>query len=124
MVRYDMVPLWNVWHLELEGTGFPISCGDHGDHEHVVSIREYGKLRESVTNLIFHQLAENDAASGMTREGYYKKLLFQDLLDGAYGTMAKEAAEMLEQLRDYPKSIVELALAGLTDGLLSGGELT
>lgn len=33
-------------------------------------------------------------------------------------------AEMLEQLRDYPKNIVGLALAGFTDGLLSGGDLS
>lgn len=33
-------------------------------------------------------------------------------------------AEMLEQLRDYPKNIVELALGGFTDGLLSGGDLS
>ncbi len=42
MVRYDMVPVWNVWHLKLEGTGFPIACGDHENFEHVVSIRDYG----------------------------------------------------------------------------------
>ena len=30
-------------------------------------MREYRKIRDSVTNLIFHQLAENDAMSGMTR---------------------------------------------------------
>ncbi len=42
MVRYDMVPVWNVWRLQLEGIGFPIACGDHENFEHVVSIRDYG----------------------------------------------------------------------------------
>lgn len=42
MVCYDMVPLWNVWHLTLESTGFPIPCGDHENFEHVISVREYG----------------------------------------------------------------------------------
>lgn len=42
MIHHDMVPLWNVWHLTLESTGFPISCGDHGNFEYVISIREYG----------------------------------------------------------------------------------
>ena len=43
MVCYDMVPLWNVWHLRLESTGFPIPCGDHENFEYVMSIQEYGE---------------------------------------------------------------------------------
>ena len=42
MVHYDMVPVWNVWHMELESIGFPIACGDHENYEHVISIRDYG----------------------------------------------------------------------------------
>ena len=42
MVHYDMVPIWNVWHLTLESTGFPVPCGDHKNFEHVISIQEYG----------------------------------------------------------------------------------
>ena len=42
IVRYDMVPIWNVHHLELKSMGFPIACGDHENYEHVVSIRDYG----------------------------------------------------------------------------------
>ena len=41
-------------------------------------MREFLSLRESLTNLIFHVLAGNDILSGMTREEYYKKLLYQD----------------------------------------------
>lgn len=33
-------------------------------------------------------------------------------------------AEMLEQLRDYPKNLAELALNNFTDGLLSGGDFS
>lgn len=43
MVCYDMVPLWNVWQLTLESTGFPIPCGDYENFEYVISIQEYGK---------------------------------------------------------------------------------
>lgn len=42
IVHYDMVPIWNVHHLELKSMGFPIACGDHENYEHVVSIRDYG----------------------------------------------------------------------------------
>ncbi len=80
-------------------------------------MREYGKLRDSVTNLIFHQLAENDAMSGMTREEYYKKLLFRDLLDGAYGAAAKEAAAMLNREER------EIVLSGLLRQYQTGSSL-
>lgn len=42
LVRYDMVPIWNVWHLQLESAGFPIACKDHENYEHVISIQDYG----------------------------------------------------------------------------------
>lgn len=42
MVHYDMIPLWNVWHLKLESTGFPIPCGDYKNFEHIISIQDYG----------------------------------------------------------------------------------
>lgn len=42
MVRFDMVPLWNVWKLTLESTGFPVPCGDHKNFEYVISIQEHG----------------------------------------------------------------------------------
>ena len=80
-------------------------------------MKEYGKLRDSVTNLIFHQLAENDTMSGMTREEYYKKLLFRDLMDGVYGTVAKEAAEMLD------RNEREIVLSGLLRQYQTGSSL-
>ena len=48
------------------------------------------ELRESLTNLIVHQLAGNDVLSGMTKEEYYKKLLLQDIELGRNGALAKE----------------------------------
>lgn len=45
---------------------------------------EYPALRESLTNLILHMLAENDVRAGMTKEEYYKKLLATDIREGAF----------------------------------------
>lgn len=42
IVHYDMVPIWNVWHLKLESVGFPVACGDHENYEHVISVHDYG----------------------------------------------------------------------------------
>ncbi len=42
LIHYDVTPLWNVWQLTLESTGFPIPCGDHENFEYVISIKEYG----------------------------------------------------------------------------------
>ena len=41
-VCYDMVPVWNVWHLQLDSIGFPVACKDHKNYEHEISIDEYG----------------------------------------------------------------------------------
>lgn len=53
--------------------------------------KEFPMLRDSLTNLIFHQLAQNDVMSGMTREEYYKKLLYQDILANRFGRDANNA---------------------------------
>ena len=42
IVHYDMLPIWNVWHLKMESVGFPIACGDHENYEHIISIQEHG----------------------------------------------------------------------------------
>ncbi|WP_394522848.1 hypothetical protein [Lacrimispora sp. JR3] len=41
-IHYDLIPIWNVWHLKLESVGFPVACSDHENYEHVISIRDYG----------------------------------------------------------------------------------
>lgn len=78
---------------------------------------EYTKLRESVTNLVLHQLAGNDAVSGMTREEYYKKLLYQDLADGAFGELARETAGM------FTREERETVLSGLLRQYQTGSSL-
>lgn len=50
---------------------------------------DYPALRESLTNLILHMLAQNDVRKGMTKEDYHKKLLAQEILSGSYGGMAE-----------------------------------
>ncbi len=48
------------------------------------------QLRDSLFNLIMHQLAGNDVRSGMTKEEYYKALLLKDIEEGQSGRLAKE----------------------------------
>lgn len=60
-------------------------------------MKEYPQARESLTNLIFHQLAENDVISGMTKETYYKKLLFEDFTNNLYGPSAMSAMELFDR---------------------------
>ena len=43
---------------------------------------EFPSLRESLTNLCLHMLAQNDIRMGMTREDYHKRLLAKEILDG------------------------------------------
>ncbi len=80
-------------------------------------MQEYTKLRESVTSLVLHQLAANDAVSGMTREEYYKKLLYQDLVSGAYGEQARETAGM------FTRQERETVLSGLLRQYQTGSSL-
>lgn len=68
---------------------------------------EYGQLRESLTNLIFHQLAESDAVSGMTKEEYYKKLLYHDFFSHLFGEI------MMEEMKLFNREEREIILSGL-----------
>ncbi len=42
IIRHDLVPIWNIKRLVLDGMGFPVPCEDHKNYEHAVSIREHG----------------------------------------------------------------------------------
>jgi len=42
IVRQELVPVWNVQKLTLDGIGFPTPCQDHKNYEHNISIYEYG----------------------------------------------------------------------------------
>ena len=51
---------------------------------------EFPALRDSLTNLALHMIAQNDVIKGMTREDYYKKLLADEVMDGSFGSLARE----------------------------------
>ena len=59
--------------------------------------KEFPYLRNSLTNLIIHMLAENDARRGMTKEEYYKKLLIRDIQSGVFGNEAINVFVHMEQ---------------------------
>ena len=42
VVRQELIPVWNIQKLTLDGIGFPTPCGDHSSYEHNISIHEYG----------------------------------------------------------------------------------
>jgi len=74
------------------------------------------ELRESLTNLILHQLAENDIVSGMTKEEYYKKLLYRDL-EEVFGRQTKE------QLTFFNNEEKEILLSGMLIQYETGNSL-
>lgn len=51
---------------------------------------EFPALRESLTNLSLHMLAQNDIWSGLTKEDYHKRLLEKEILAGGFGGMVKD----------------------------------
>lgn len=59
--------------------------------------REFPHIRESLTNLILHILAGNDIKKGMTRDGYYKKMLVSDIEKGISGKLIKLVFLQLDQ---------------------------
>lgn len=50
---------------------------------------DFPALRESLTNLSLHMLAQNDIRRGMTREDYYKRLLAKEILEEGFGETAR-----------------------------------
>lgn len=51
---------------------------------------EFPALRESLTNLSLHMLAQNDIRKGLTKEDYHKRLLEKEILAGCFGGTAKD----------------------------------
>lgn len=51
---------------------------------------EFSALRESLTNLSLHMLAQNDIRRGLTKEDYYKRLLAKEIVSGEFGGTAKD----------------------------------
>lgn len=80
-------------------------------------MREFLSLRKSLTNLIFHLLAKNDSLSGMTKEEYYKKLLYQDIKCGAFGNIAAKTVGL------FNREEREIILSGLLRQYQTGSSL-
>lgn len=80
-------------------------------------LKEFLQLRDSLTNLLLHQLAENDVLSGMTRGEYYKKLLYQDLDRGVFGIAAMDA------IRLFHRDEQDVILSGLLRQYQTGSSL-
>jgi len=72
------------------------------------------ELRGSLTNLLIHQLAENDVLSGMTKEEYHKALLLQDIMEGKNGWLAGNA------MRLFDLNEQQIILSGLLRQYLTG----
>lgn len=51
---------------------------------------DFFSLRESLTNISLHMLAQNDVLKGMTREDYYKRLLTKEIIKGDFGSIAAD----------------------------------
>lgn len=80
-------------------------------------LTEFPQLRNSLTNLIFHQLAQNDQLSGMTKEEYHKKLLRRDFEQEIFGKRAKAAMNL------FDKEEQEMLLSGLLQQYETGSSL-
>ena len=80
-------------------------------------LTEVTALRESLTNLTLHMLAENDLRRGMCREEYYKKLLKREILEGVYGRTAKSVWKSMKREEQ------EILLGGLLRNFRTGRSL-
>jgi len=80
--------------------------------------QEYTSLRESLTNLMLHMIAGNDARKGMTREEYNKKMLFKDIHADCFG------AEIKKQFELFSRTQQEILLSGWLRSYRAGSSLT
>lgn len=64
---------------------------------------ECPELRKSLTNVILHQLAENDVRTGMTKDEYYKKMLVTEMIQGTFG---KDVVDIFHILNKEEQSIL------------------
>lgn len=81
-------------------------------------VQEFSNLRQSLTNLILHILAGNDALSGMSRQQYLKKLLLYDFAEGVYGEWDQQG---LMRFSDEEREII---LGGILRQYRTGSSLT
>jgi len=79
---------------------------------------DYPALRESLTNLMLHMLAQNDVRRGMTKEDYHKKLLAGEIIQGSFGETAKTV------FRGMDREEQEILLGGWIKTFRVGSALT
>ncbi len=58
---------------------------------------DFPALRDSLTNLSLHMLAQNDIRMGLTKEDYYKRLLAKEILKGRFGEAAKDVFQSMDR---------------------------
>lgn len=81
-------------------------------------MQEFPELRQSLTNLLLHSLAQNDQLSGMTQNEYLKKLLHQDFHQcQAYGRKNKAAMAL------FTREEWEAVLSGILRQFETGSSL-
>lgn len=78
---------------------------------------DFPALRESLTNLSLHMLAENDVRRGMTREDCYKRLLAKEIMAGDFGETARGV------FQDMDREEQELLLGGWLGCFRAGNAL-
>ena len=79
--------------------------------------KNFPDLSQSLTNMIVHQLGQNDVLSGMSRKEYYKELLYQDFQNGDFGKEARS------QLALFTREEREIILSGLLRQYETGSSL-
>lgn len=79
--------------------------------------QDFPTLRESLTNLSLHMLAQNDIRRGMTREDYHKRLLAKEILAGGFGETARRV------FQDMSREEQEVLLGGWLGSLRVGNAL-
>lgn len=55
--------------------------------------QEYPELRRELFTILLHAIGKNDVRMGMTLEEYYKKLLREELMAGAFGELPVKSME-------------------------------
>lgn len=76
MIQSDIIPVWNMKKITLEGIGFPTPCIDHKNYEHSISIREYGQENAYLVeddNIILSVSQEEDKLRIISEAGEAKK---------------------------------------------------
>ncbi len=79
---------------------------------------DFPALRESLTNLSLHMLAQNDIRRGMTKEDYHKRLLTKEIMEGGFGETARRV------FLDMSRKDQEMLLGGWLNSFRVGSTLS